>query len=87
MPDVRRKECHLDEDDPKGRYQADELDGLIKTAHPPRGMRLAKLGITDEVRQASREPPAGYQWIVMLEEGEYKVGDVLELGDRDSIVG
>ena len=56
LPEVTRADCHLDEDDPHGRFGAEELDKLIRAAHPPRGSRLAELGIVDAYRKASRTP-------------------------------
>ena len=56
---VVTEDCHLSEDDPEGVFTATEVDKFVRAAHPPRGQRLAELGIVDAYRKASREPPEG----------------------------
>ena len=90
MAAMHRRDCHLDEDDPKGMFTAEEVDALVREFHPPRGARAAELGIMPDMRLASREPAAGYKWL-SVSEGDglcmnVRLGDEVTLGASDVVI-
>ena len=47
---MRRDQCFLDEDSEKGIFKPEEVDDLVRSHHPARGLRAAELGVTNDMR-------------------------------------